>query len=332
MGCFLNSETRLTPGAAVSSRRVPAMCRALITGVNGFVGRHLAEYLVERKWAVHGLVRGDCSGTALSGVQCHRGDVLDCASLERVLAAIQPTHIFHLAGAIGAGGLAPAYEVNIAGTERLFRAVRETRSAARVLVSSSSAVYGEPLTLPIVEDSPFKPVNEYGASKAAQEVVVMRNQKRGANAVRVRPFNLVGPGQSATLVTSDIAGQIVQSERAGQGVIRVGNTMAKRDYTDVRDAVRAYVAVAESALDDVYNVCSGHSTSTQKCLDTLTSMSSVPVTVEVDGARIRSEDIKEQVGSATRIETATGWRPRIALEASLADLLEEYRSHPARVP
>src|SRR5882757_8711124 len=221
-----------------------SMKRALITGVSGFVGRHLAEYLVDRKWDVHGLARNGHAGASFGGVQCHRGDVLDCASIERVLAVIQPTHIFHLAGAIGAGGLAPAYEVNIIGTEHLFRAVRETHSAARVLVSSSSAVYGEPLTLPIAEDSPFRPVNQYGASKAAQELVVIGHQERGADVVRVRPFNLVGPRQSSALVTSAIAGQIAQAERAGRGVIRLGNTMSRRDYTDVRDAVRAYVAAA----------------------------------------------------------------------------------------
>ena len=291
------------------------------------MGRHLAEFLIDQKWAVHGLVRDDRSGAALSGIQYHRGDMLDCASIESVLAATQPTHIFHLAGVIGACSSALGYEVNVTGTEHLFRAMRETHSTARVLVSSSSAVYGEPPTLPIAEDCPCRPLNEYGGSKAAQESVAIRNQKEGADVVRVRPFNLVGPRQSSALVTSTIAGQIAQAERAGQGVIRVGNTRSKRDYTDVRDAVRAYVAVAESTLDDVYNVCSGQSTSTQKCLDTLTSMSSVPLTVEVDGRRMRVGDIKEQVGSAVRIEAATGWRPRISLEASLADLLKECRAH-----
>jgi GDP-4-dehydro-6-deoxy-D-mannose reductase len=228
---------------------------------------------------------------------------------------------------LGANGSPSPYEVNVSGTANLFHAMREARSGARVLVSSSSAVYGDTAKPPIDEDSPFRPATDYAASKAAQEMVAIGNQCRGADVVRVRPFNLVGPRQPRSLVTATIAVQIVRAERAGQGAIRVGNTASKRDYTDVRDAVRAYVAIAEGAdLDDVFNVCSGKATSIQECLEALISMSSVPLSIESDIARLRSGDVKEQVGSAARVEAATGWRPTISLTASLTDLLEDCRS------
>ena len=158
-----------------------------------------------------------------------------------------------------------------------------------MLVTSSSAVYGEPRTLPVTEEAALQPATDYAASKAAQEMVAVANQRRGMDVVRVRPFNLLGPRQPPSLVISAIAGQIVAAERSGVGVIRIGSTATRRDYTDVRDAVRAYVAVAEDrSLSGVYNVCSGRSVSIQECLDRLIAMSEVAVRVESD-ADLRPE-------------------------------------------
>ena len=158
-------------------------------------------------------------------------------------------------------------------------------------------------------------------------MVAVAHLNGGADVVLVRPFNLIGPRQPEVLVTSSIARQIAQAERAGGGVVRVGNTTSKRDYVDVRDAVRAYVTVAEDrSLRGVYNVCSGRSISIRQCLDFLLSQSRVTVTIEHDPGRARAHDIEEQVGSPVRLAAATGWSPRIPIEESLVALLEECRS------
>jgi len=301
--------------------------RALVTGVSGFVGSHLAEHLLATQWEVHGF---DCVAdprARLRDVRLHQGDLLDFARIEEVLADCRPSHVFHLAALRGADSPARLYELNVVGTAHLFTAMRTTKSPARVLLTSSSAVYGQAETLPIGEAAVLRPTTDYAASKAAQEMVAVANQSQGMDVVRVRPFNLIGPRQPEGLVIAAIAKQIVTAERAGGGVVRIGNTTTRRDYTDVRDAVRAYVAVAENrSLREVYNVCSGRSVTIRECLDLLIAMSSVSLRVESDAGRVRRNDIQEQVGSPARIEAATGWRPRIPLGDSLAAVLDWGRS------
>jgi GDP-4-dehydro-6-deoxy-D-mannose reductase len=310
-----------------SRERVPITTRrALVTGISGFVGSHLAEYLTASGWEVHGFDRAEMSGPERHDVRMHTGDLLDLPCVEHVVSLSRPTHVFHLAAVISDGPSRP-YEVNVVGTAHLFAALRASSSTARVLVSSSSAVYGQAETLPITEAAPLRPATDYAASKAGQEMVAVAHQIGGADVVRVRPFNLIGPRQPGVLVTSAIARQIAEAEQAGRGTIRIGHATTRRDYTDVRDAVRAYVAVAEDRkLCDVYNVCSGRSVSITECLDLLRSMSSVPLDVEFDTGRVRAHDIEEQVGSAERLVAATGWRPQISIEESLVALLEECRS------
>jgi GDP-4-dehydro-6-deoxy-D-mannose reductase len=301
--------------------------RALVTGVSGFVGRHLVNQLVAMGWEVCGFDRVIDPRGDLTGVHVHQGDLLNLARVEDVLASCRPSHVFHLAALLGGDRPAPLFEVNVVGTANLFAAMRSTHTSARVLVTSSSAVYGEPARLPVTEDDGFRPTTDYGASKAAQEMVAVSNQCRGMDVVRVRPFNLVGPGQPDRLVVSSIARQIVAAERAGTGVVRIGDTRPRRDYVDVRDAVRAYVAVAEDkSLQDVYNVCSGQSVSVRECLDRLIRLSSIPLRVEHDDHLVRSHDIQEQVGSPARLQGATGWRPHISMDESLAAVLERLRS------
>lgn len=300
--------------------------RALVTGVSGFVGSHLAEYLLASDWEVHGFDRPDRPRPEPQLASMHTGDLLDLPCVEDVVLACQPSHVFHLAAVISDGPLRP-YEVNVIGTAHLFAAMRAARLSARVLVTSSSAVYGEPRTLPVTEEAALQPATDYAASKAAQEMVALANQRRGMDVVRVRPFNLLGPRQPPSLVISAIAGQIVAAERSGAGVIRIGSTAPRRDYTDVRDAVRAYVAVAENrSLSGVYNVCSGQSVSIQECLDRLIAMSEVDVRVESDADLVRRNDVGEQVGSPARIQAATGWRPQISFGDSLAAVLNGLRS------
>jgi GDP-4-dehydro-6-deoxy-D-mannose reductase len=260
------------------------------------------------------------------------GDLTQDGWIAELLQQQRPTHVIHLAGVAegAAGGSLVQYEVNLIATLRLLEAIRSSGLDPWILVASSSAVYGdaESKDLPLTEDEPFRPVNHYGVSKAAQELAALGaflNDR--LRTVRVRTFNLIGPGQPSTLVASDLARQIAQAERADRPVVlRVGNLAARRDYTDVRDAARAYALLAARAeAGEVYNVCSGRSHAVQECVDILSRLARVPVTVQVDEARMRPVDLPNQVGSPDRLRAATGWEPRIPLDASLKDLLEMWR-------
>lgn len=299
---------------------------ALITGVTGFVGRHLCDHLIREGATVAGIARGAGETATPRGVRVYHGDVRDAGFLLEVVAEVQPTHVFHLAAVMGAGDSSTPYEINVVGTAHLFSAVRAASRSARVVISSSSAVYGAPQSMPISENEPLRPATDYAASKVGQEMIAVAYQFRGVDVVRIRPFNLIGPRQPPALVTSAIARQIVEAERGGDAVVRIGNTETERDYTDVRDAVRAFALLAvDETLQDVYNVCSGVPHSVQECLDLLLGMTSSALTVERDPALVREGDILRQVGSAKRLSQATAWRPVIAFKESLAALLDDCR-------
>jgi len=306
--------------------------RAFITGVSGFVGQHLATLLVEQGAEVHGFdFRGSSTPRSAPNYNetVHPGGLLDATALIRVLEQVQPTHIFHLAGVLGGapGGSAIQYEVNVLGTVRLFDALYELGQSPTVLIASSSAIYGAPAHQPIDEQQPYQPLTPYAASKAAQEMVGLQGfLSRGLPVLIVRSFNLVGPGQSPALVTSELARQIAQAEQGAHSSVRVGNLTPRRDYTDVRDAVRAYVLLASGAQPgQAYNVCSSHSRSVQECADILMALARVRIAMEIDPARVRTVEIQDQVGDPTRIYQATGWQPEISLETSLQDLLNDWR-------
>ena len=307
--------------------------RVLITGVSGFVGRHLSTELNSEGAEVLGTAR-TAFPTAIPEHRPHTtlGDLTQEGWMVELLQRFRPTHVIHLAGVTegAAGGYAVQYEVNLVATVRLLEAIRSSGLDPWILVASSSAVYGDAKSndLPLTEDEPLRPVNHYGVSKAAQELATLcAFLNHRLRTVRVRTFNLVGPGQPATLVASDLARQIAQAERADRpAVVRLGNLAARRDYTDVRDAARAYALLAARAeAGEVYNVCSGRSHAVQDCVDILTRLARVPVTVQVDEARIRPSDLPNQVGSPDRLRAATGWQPQIPFDVSLKDLLDVWR-------
>ncbi len=306
--------------------------RALITGINGFVGSHLAAQLCAQGAQVYGIdiapPRSDNSYPKLSHVFI--GDILASEFLAGALAAAAPTHVFHLAGVLAGapGGNLAQYSTNVLGTVQLLEALRTVQPAARVLVNSSSAVYGRPLKQPIQEDDELRPLTAYAASKAAQEMVAIHfGSEYGLTVVRARTFNLVGPRQSPQLVTSELARQVARAELEGTTSVRVGNLSPRRDYTDVRDAVRAYMLLASTGQSSqVYNVCSGKSHSVQESAEILLAMARVPLQLETDPTRIRSAEIDEQVGSPSRLERETEWKPEISFDASLADLLDDWRA------
>jgi nucleoside-diphosphate-sugar epimerase len=196
-----------------------------------------------------------------------------------------------------------------------------------VAVSSADA-YGVPAALPVTEDCPLQPLSAYGASKAAAEVVAAQWARAGLDVVRVRPFNHTGPGQRADFVCPNFARQLVAIASAHQPPrLTVGDLTPVRDFSDVRDVVDAYVAVADHGRSGaVYNVCSGVGRSIRSVLDALIAVVGVPVEVVVDATRLRAAEVPVLVGSAAALHAATGWTPRIAWQQTLADLIAAARA------
>jgi GDP-4-dehydro-6-deoxy-D-mannose reductase len=300
--------------------------RAFITGISGFVGRHLAERLVSQGWE-H--VSGFDSQASDLPVPVHPGDLCDRAAISEALTASQPEVVFHLAGTIKAELAKDYFLTNVLGTLGLFEALLETGYRPRVMIASTSAVYGPGLgQRPISEYFPLHPMTDYAASKASQEMVSHRFYLGDQiPIVIVRTFNLLGPGQSPKLACSAFARQIALDEnREDPEPIHTGNLSSKRDFVDVRDAVRAYELLAqEGSPGAVYNVCSGQAVSLQNCLNLLLGMATKPLITELEAARIQIHDLPIQVGSAKLIQRTVGWQPQISLQDSLADLLNDWR-------
>lgn len=302
--------------------------RALVVGINGFSGRHLAAYLVQHGYIVAGI---DLTPGTCSDLHVYVGDTRDSVFIEETLRTIRPTHIFHLAGLISAeAALDALYDVNVLGTERLLQAVYRADLDPLIVIPGSSAVYGpvKSVELPIRESQPFRPVNFYAVSKIAQEMLAYTYYaKHGLKVIRTRAFNLIGPGQPPALVGASFARQIAEIEAGfAEPVLRVGNLAPQRDFVDVRDVVRAYLLAAECGQPgEVYNVCSGRGISIQTCLDQLLALSKVSIVVEQDPDRVRTVDIPVSVGDGSLLREHTGWRATISLEQSLADLLADWR-------
>ena len=202
----------------------------------------------------------------------------------------------------------------------------------RVLLIGSAEEYGHitPELLPVRETTALHPVSPYGASKAAAEMLASHAfHGRGLPVVCVRAFNHLGPGQSDALVASSIAKQVAQAERAGGGVIRTGDLSPRRDFTDVRDVVRAYrLLVERGAPGEAYNVCSGADVAIQEVADHLAAAASVDIRFELDPERLRPVDVPVVRGDNTKLRAATGWSPEIPLEKTLAEILDWWRHHP----
>ncbi len=217
---------------------------------------------------------------------------------------------------------------NVEGTHNVLAAARSAE-VARVVTVTSADIYGlvERHDLPLTESSPIRPVSPYAASKAAADLVAQQaHLGHGQDVVRARSFNHLGPGQSDRFVCSALAARIVANERSGGSGVRVGNLTPRRDFTDVRDVVRAYRRMATSGVaGQAYNVCSGRSTSVQEVVDRLLEMSPQEMQVEVDPDLFRPADLEELRGDPSRLVADTGWSTEYALDDTLKDLLEDWR-------
>ena len=295
--------------------------KALITGAGGFVGNHLAAHLHESGDDVH---LTDRSSDGL--------DITDAPSLLELLRRVRPEVVYHLAGASDVGGSwstpQATFRANAEGTLNVLWAAREA-GVERVLTVGSADVYGKVGTgdLPITEDLPMRPVSPYAASKAsADHVALQANLGYGQHVVRARPFNHLGPGQSDRFVAPALAGRIAANERSGESKVKVGNLSPQRDFTDVRDVVCAYrLLVERGRAGEVYNVCSGRAIAVQTLADQFIEMATVPMELVIDPELERPVDIPVLLGDSSRIRTDTGWEPRIPLEVTLRDLLDDRR-------
>jgi GDP-4-dehydro-6-deoxy-D-mannose reductase len=304
----------------------------LVTGATGFAGSHLVDELLTRvrhvtAWAHRG--GADVPRASDPGVQWRSVDLLDRDAVRIALDDARPSAIYHLAGVahVGESWGAPerALRVNALGTHHVLEGVREAGLACPVLVTGSALVY-RPSISRLTEEDPIGPTEPYGLSKLAQEMLAMR-----ATWVPIfvaRPFNHAGPRQAPTYSTSSFARQIAEIESGRSGpVLRVGNLESRRDIMDVRDTVRAYIAMIERGHPArPYNVCSGHAYRMRDLLERLVGLSRVPITIDVDLTRLRPSDNPVIAGDPSRITSETGWAPLIPIDQTLADLLDFWRT------
>jgi GDP-4-dehydro-6-deoxy-D-mannose reductase len=317
----------------------------LVTGATGFAGRHLVRELIGRGLSVvpTGLFgdelrkeRGPAAGlevpTPAPGPRPL--DVRDGPAVRAMFATVRPDAVIHLAGQSSAAASfqdpAATLEVNVLGTWHVLEAVRAEVPRARTLVISSADLYGPstPAT-PHRETAAMNPKSPYGASKAAQDLLAgLTAQAYGLDLVRVRPFSHAGPGQHPRFALPAFAAQIAAIERGDrEPMLQVGDVSVVRDYTDVRDVVRAYADLLTlGQAGEAYNVCRGRGLALRELLERLCAAAQVPIRIEVNPARLRPSDLPHLVGVPEKVAGATGFQPKIEIEQTLADLLAEARS------
>lgn len=312
--------------------------RALITGGHGFVGRHLAQHLVQcgddvvltylgapvnvDPVAEQIAIPRACQGVAL--------DITDRNAVFQLIQVLQPDVVYHLAAMTfvpeAEQDHRKVYDVNMFGTLNLLDALKTHAPQARTLFVSSSEVYGQPRpgAIPVTEQAELRPTNAYGVSKAAADIAAFRYaHSDGQFVIRVRPFPHIGPGQNDRFAISSFAKQVALVKLGKQPpVISVGNLEPKRDYSDVSDIVRGYrEAVLNGKSGEAYNLCSGSSLAIGDYLKHLITLSGVEVEIKIDPARVREVDLPDMAGSYQKAQRDFGWTPRVEREAMLDSLL-----------
>jgi GDP-4-dehydro-6-deoxy-D-mannose reductase len=320
--------------------------RILITGAAGFVGGHLAEHLLHKgDHEVHGLGRRAVWPPALAHltgrVRLHPVDLASADEIAALLHDLRPEWIFHLAGYANTGKSfrepAAAWAGNLLATFNLYEAVARAGLRPRILFASTGLIYGAPVGDCLCrEDDPLEPASPYASSKAAADLLSYQVTRHpGLDVIRVRCFNMIGPRQSADYATANFARQIAAAEVGAQApIIETGNLSGRRDLTDVRDVVRAFVALMESgATGAAYNAGSGVAHSMQEVLDRMRALARVRIEVrqQFDPARKGETDVSR--ADVSTLHAATGWRPNYTLDESLADLIDFWRrqAEPRRV-
>lgn len=316
--------------------------KILITGATGFVGSHLAEYLVDKynDNEFYGTYLSDKSLKNLETIKNHinltKIDLSNEKEVFELIEKIKPDIIYHLAAiaSVADSFSSPKEQVinNISSQINVLEAMRKSNlEQSKLLVVSSAEVYGDISkdNLPIGEDTPFRPTNPYAVSKLTQDFLGLQYfLSYNLKTIRVRPFNHIGPRQSPGFVVAAFAKKIVEIEKGkGNGVLTVGNLEAKRDFTDVRDMVKAYdLAISKGTVGDVYNLGSGISYKISDILNMLLSLSKAKIKVEVDKSLFRPIDNLDLVCDATKFKKLTGWEPKIEIDTTLKDTLDYWRN------
>lgn len=314
--------------------------RVLITGVTGFVGSRLAAELRthDATAEIWGLTWGEFDRqtleTAAPGIHLIEGDLIDPGGIASILAKAQPDVIYHLAAASSVARswdfAARSLEINAMGTAHLFEAILQLEIDPVIVVSSTAEIYGRitDTGAPVTENTPLAPISPYGTSKAAQDLLTAQfHTGRGMATIRMRFFPLTGPGRPPHFVASSFARQVARAELGlGPPRLKVGNLDSVRDFTDVRDAVRACrLATDRRHAGQVFHVCTGRGVVISEVARLLLEMSDRKISIEIEGDRFRRSDIPWLVGDPARIEAATGWRAEIPFRQTLLDLLNWWR-------
>jgi GDP-4-dehydro-6-deoxy-D-mannose reductase len=323
------------------------MRRVLVTGVTGFAGSHLVDFMLDRgDVEIWGILRWRSRTENIEHfrdrIRLLECDLRDAESTRDALEQVKPDWIFHLAAQsyVPTSWNAPTESLttNVLGQLHLFEGCRHAGLSPRIQIACSSEEYGmvHEDELPIKETNPLRPLSPYAVSKVTQDLLAYQYfMSYKTDVVRTRGFNHEGPRRGPVFVASDFAKQIADIERGMKPpVISVGNLDARRDFTDVRDMVRGYwLALEKGEPGEVYNLCSGKAWRIQEVLDLLLGMTKVKIEVKQDPKRLRPSDVPVLLGDHSKFTARTGWLPTIPFEKTLADMLEFWRrAEPARVP
>ena len=313
--------------------------RVLITGVCGFVGSHMVEYLSKRNdCKIFGLKRWQEREDNIKEIKNKfieiEGDIIDTISMQRIIKETKPDKIFHLAAQsfVPTSWKSPEETLltNAIGTMKIFEAVRQSKIDPVIQIACSSEEYGlvYPNEVPINETNPLRPLSPYAVSKIACDFLGYQYyQSYGLKIIRTRAFNHEGPRRGEVFVTSNFAKQIAEIEKGiKEPIIYVGNLNAKRDWTDVRDVVDAYwLSTEKCEPGEVYNIATGKSRTIKEMLDKLLSFSKIKIEIKEDSSRIRPSDVEILEGDSTKFRKITGWKPKISFEKMLKDSLDYWR-------
>lgn len=311
------------------------MKKGLVIGAAGFVGRYLAREMCNNEIKTF-VTKLPHEKFTEESVNVYDLDILDKDAIVNILYEIQPDYIFHLAAqsSVGVAWKNPllTVDVNIKGSINVMDAVRELFYKPRVLLIGSGEEYGyiKPEETPIPEDNLLRPGNIYAATKACQNMIGSIYAKAyDMDLMMVRAFNHIGPGQAPLFVVSDFCKQVAEIEKGvREPVIMVGNLAAKRDFTDVRDVVKAYVKlIKQGSPGETYNVGSGSAQEIRQILEKVIAMSDVDIKIETDPNKIRPVDVPIIEADITKLSTLTGWKPEISVEQTIHETLDYWRIH-----